>query len=41
MGTILVIFDLQVTLILSIKFPVKVPFGLGEEVQNGFSKWWP
>ena len=43
-GTILAIFDLQVTLILPTKFRVIWPFGSGEEAQNRFSRWplwWP
>ena len=35
--TILAIFDLQVTSILSMKFRVNWPFGSGEKVQNKFS----
>ena len=33
-GTILAIFDLQVTLMLPTKFKVNKPFGSGEEVKN-------
>ena len=43
-GTILAIFDLQVTLMLSTKFQVNWLLGLGEEVKNRFSRrppWWP
>ena len=36
-GTILAIFDMQVTLILPTKFQANWPFGSGEEVQNRFS----
>ena len=32
-------FDLQVASILPTKFRVTWPFGLGEEVQNRFSRW--
>ena len=39
-GTILAIFDLQVTLTAPTKFPVNWPFGSGE-VQNKVSRWWP
>ena len=38
-GTILSIFDLQVTLMLSTKFKVKKPFNSGEEAKNRFSRW--
>ena len=31
--------DLQVTYIISMKFRVSCRFGLGEKVQNRFSKW--
>ena len=43
-GTILAIFDLQVTLMLPSKFGVNWPFGSGEEATNRFSRWrrwWP
>ena len=39
--TILTSFDLQVTLILPMKFQVNWFFGSGEKVQNRFSRWWP
>ena len=37
-GSILAIFDLQVTLMLPIKFGVNWPFDSGEEAKNRFSK---
>ena len=40
-GTILAIFDLQVTLMLPTKFRVNWLFGLGEEAKNRFSRWPP
>ena len=43
-GTILAIFDLQVTLMLPTKFQVNWHLGLGEKVKNRFSRWppwWP
>ena len=40
-GTILAIFDLQVTPILPSKFGVNWPFGSGEEAKNRFSRWRP
>ena len=40
-GTMLAIFDLQVILILPIKFWVTWPFGSGEEAQNRFLRWQP
>ena len=40
-GTILAIFDLQVTLMLPSKFGVNWPFGSGEEAKNRFSRWRP
>ena len=40
-GTILAIFDLQVTPMLPSKFGVNWPFGSGEEVKNRFSRWQP
>ena len=40
-GTILAIFDLQVTLMLPSKFGVNWPFGSGEETKNRFSRWRP
>ena len=39
--TVLAIFDLQVTLLLPIKFQVNWPFGSGEEAKNRFSRWLP
>ena len=38
-GTILSIFDLQITPMLPSKFGVNWPFGSGEEVKNRFSRW--
>ena len=38
-GTILAIFDLQVTPMLSTQFKVNKPFGSGEEAKNRFSRW--
>ena len=40
-GTILAIFDLQVTLMVPSKFGVNWPFGSGEEAKNIFSRWRP
>ena len=40
-GTILAIFDLQVTLMLPSKFGVNWSFGSGEEAKNRFSRWRP
>ena len=40
-GTILSIFDLQLTLILPSKFGVKWPFSSGEEAKNRFSRCRP
>ena len=40
-GTILAIFDRQVTLMLPSKFRVSWPFGSGEEAKNRFSRWRP
>ena len=43
-GIILAIFDLQVTLMLPIKFQVNWPFGSREEAKNRFFRWppwWP
>ena len=40
-GTILAIFDLQVTLMLPSKFGVNWPFDSGEEAKNRFSRWRP
>ena len=40
-GTILAIFDLQVTPMLPSKFGVNWPFGSGEEAKNIFSRWRP
>ena len=37
-GTILAIFDLQVTPMLPSKFGVNWPFGSGEEAKNRFSR---
>ena len=39
-GTILAIFDLQVTSMLPTKFGVNWPFG-SVEAKNRFSRWWP
>ena len=39
--TILVIFDLQVTLKLPTKFQINWPFGSGEAAKNRFSRWLP
>ena len=39
--TILAIFDLKVTLMLSTKFRVNKHLGLGEEAKNRFSRWPP
>ena len=39
-GTILAIFDLQVTQMLPSKFGVRWPFRSGE-AKNRFSRWWP
>ena len=41
MGTILPIFDLQVSPLFPTKFRVNWLFGSGEEAQNRFSRWWP
>ena len=41
MGTILAVYDLQVTPILPTTFGVNKPFGLGEEVPNIFSNLRP
>ena len=38
-GTIIAIFDLQVTLMLLTKFRVNLLLGLGEEAKNRFSRW--
>ena len=38
-GTILAIFNLQVTPMLPGKFGVNLPFGSGEEAKNKFSRW--
>ena len=35
------IFDLQVTLMIPIKFQASWPFGSGEEAKNIFSRWPP
>ena len=40
-GTILAIFDLQVTPMLPSKFGVDWTFGSGEEAKNKFSRWLP
>ena len=40
-GSILAIFDLQVTLMVPSKFGVNWPFGSGEEAKNRFSRWRP
>ena len=40
-GTILAIFDLQVTPMLPTKFRVNWPFGSGEEVKNRVPRWPP
>ena len=40
-GTILAIFDLQITPMLPSKFGVNWPFGSGEEAKNRFSRWRP
>ena len=40
-GTILAIFDLQVTAMLPSKFGVNWPFYSGEEAENRFSRWRP
>ena len=43
-GTILAIYDVQVTPMLPTKFKVTKPFGSGEVAKNRFSKWppwWP
>ena len=40
-GTILAIFDLQITLMLPTKFRVNWHLGLGEEAKNRFSRWPP
>ena len=40
-GTILAIFDLQVTPMSPTKFGVNWPFGAGEEVKYRFSRWRP
>ena len=40
-GTILAIFDLQVTPMLPSKFGLNWPFGSGEEAKNRFSRWRP
>ena len=40
-GTILAIFDLQVTSMLPSKFGVNWPFGSGEDAKNRFSRWRP
>ena len=40
-GTILAIFDLQVTQMLPSKFGVNWPYGSGKEAKNRFSRWLP
>ena len=40
-GTILAIFDLQVTPMSPTKFGVNWPFGAGEEAKYRFSRWRP
>ena len=40
-GTILAIFDPEVTLMLPTKIQVNWPFGSREEAKNGFSRWQP
>ena len=40
-GTILTIFDLQITPMFPTKFKVNKPFDLGEEAKNRFSRWPP
>ena len=40
-GTILAIFDVQVTSLLPTKFQVSWPFGSGEEAKARFSRWRP
>ena len=40
-GTILAIFDLQVTLVLPTKFRVNWLLSLGGEAKNRFSRWPP
>ena len=40
-GTILAIFDLQVTPMSPMKFGVNWPFGAGEEAKYRFSRWRP
>ena len=40
-GTILAIFDLQVTPMSPTKFGVSWPFGAGEEAKYRFSRWRP
>ena len=40
-GTILAIFDLQVSLILPTKFKANWPFSLGVDFRNRFSRWQP
>ena len=40
-GTIIAIFDLQVTLMLPSKFDVNWPFESEEEAKNRFSRWRP
>ena len=40
-GTILAIFDLQITPMSPTKFGVNWPFGAGEEAEYRFSRWQP
>ena len=40
-GTILAIFNLQVTPMLPTEFQVNWPFNSGEELKNKFSRWQP
>ena len=40
-GTILAVFDLQVTPMLPSNFGVNWPFGSREEAKNRFSRWQP
>ena len=40
-GTILAIFDLRVTQMLTAKFRINWPFGSGEEGKSRFSRWLP
>ena len=40
-GTILALFDLQVTPMIPTKFQINWPFGSGKEAKNRFSRWPP